>query len=300
MTVSLGRILVTGAAGQLGSYVLKQLHSQRQTVVAWSRRPNVELFGIRCQSVDLCNVDQVVEAFRAVQPDIVIHAAALSGVGDCFRDATRARQTNATATRLLADLADQQSCRFVYVSTDLVFDGRRSWYTETDCPAPLSIYGQTKATAEQAVLHHRRQLVLRISLLFGPSINGRPSFFQQQIDTLQSGQTCNLFQDEWRTPLALPVAAQGLLAAAASDVQGILHLGGAERLSRLEMGQQLARVLGRSEHLCQAICRDDVTTIEPRPRDTSLDCRLWDQTFPQVRRPSFDESLRAVSCGMPQ
>jgi dTDP-4-dehydrorhamnose reductase len=294
MANALGRILVTGASGQLGSYLLREMRSRDLPATAWSRRPNVELFGYRCRSVDLCEVDDVVTAFREAKPDVVIHAAAMSGVADCFRDPTHARRTNTTATRLLAELAERQPARFIYVSTDLVFKGTKQWYTETDCPAPLSVYGQTKAAAERGVLNHQHHLVLRISLLFGPSINDRPSFFHQQIESLQKGTPCSLFNDEWRSPLSLAVAAKGLLAAAASDVSGILHLGGTERMSRLEMGQRLARVLGKDERLCKAACRDDVPAAEPRPCDTSLSSELWDQVIRGLPRPGYEESLRSM------
>ncbi len=290
----LGRILVTGASGQLGSYILHELWQRGLSATAWSRRPNVESFGYRCHQVDLCEVDQVVEAFRAAKPDVVIHAAAMSGVGDCFRDPTQARRTNNTASRLLAELAQRQPARFVYVSTDLVFNGEKQWYQETDCPAPLSVYGQTKAAAERAVLAHPQHLVLRISLLFGPALNGRPSFFDQQIQSLRTGTACKLFEDEWRTPLSLQLGAQGLLTAAASDVSGILHLGGLERMTRLEMGQRLAQVLGVDQQLCMAVRREDVTAAEPRPRDTSLNCDLWQQTVPHFTRTNYEESLQAM------
>ncbi len=297
MSNALGRILVTGASGQLGSYLLRELRSRDLSATAWNHRPNVELFGYRCQNVDLCEVDEVVTAFREAKPDVVIHAGAMSGVGDCFRNPTQARRTNTTATRLLAELAARQPARLVYVSTDLVFDGAKQWYSEIDCPAPLSVYGHTKAGAERAVLDQQQHLVLRISLLFGPSINQRPSFFEQQIQALRDGATCKLFDDEWRTPLSLNVAAQGLLAAAAADVSGILHLGGAERMSRLEMGQRLACALGKDERLCQALSRTDVTAAEPRPCDTSLACKRWDETIRDFQRPSYEESLHAMGLG---
>jgi len=297
MANPLGRILVTGASGQLGSYLLRALRARHLSATAWSRRPNLELFGYRCHPVDLCETDQVVTAFRAARPDVVIHAAAISGVGACYRDPTVARRTNTTATRLLAELAQRQPARLVYVSTDLVFNGKGQWYRETDCPEPLSVYGQTKAAAERDVVHHPRHLVLRISLLFGPSLNGQPSFFQQQMDALRQGAACRLFEDEWRTPLALNVAAQGLITAAASEVEGILHLGGRERMSRLEMGQRLARVLGADERLCHPTKREDITTAEPRPRDTSLNCQQWDDTFGDVERPDFESSLRSLELG---
>ena len=294
MVNSHGRILVTGASGQLGSYLLRELRERSLSVVAWGLRPNTELYGYRCQSVDLRDVDAVVAAFRAANPDVVIHAAAMSGVTDCFRDPTQARRTNTTATRLLAELTDRHPARMVYVSTDLVFNGKKSWSCETDCPVPLSVYGQTKATAERAVLDHHHHLVTRISLLFGPSINGRPSFFDQTIQALKHHTPCKLFQDEWRTPLSLRVAANGLLAAAASDVTGILHLAGPERMSRLDMGQRLARFLHEDESVLEPSCRDDNPSVEPRPQDTSLKCDRWNELFPHVARPGYEDSLKAL------
>jgi dTDP-4-dehydrorhamnose reductase len=289
-----GRILVTGASGQLGSYLLRELQRRGWPAVAWSQRPDVELFGYRCQDVQLRDTDQVVGAFQAAAPQLIIHAAAMSGVADCYRDPGLARQTNVTATRLLVEMSEKHSARIVYVSTDLVFDGEKDLYSESDCPAPLSVYGQTKANAERCVLSNSRHLVLRVSLMFGPAINGRPSFFQQQLSALRANTPCRLFRDEWRTPLDLQTAATGVLDVAASDATGILHFGGPQRMSRLEMGQRLARHLGISASLIQAIDREDTPASEPRPRDTSLDSQRWCERFPGSPRLDYEVALQQM------
>ena len=80
MTSSLGRILVTGASGQLGSYLLRELRSRDLDAAAWNHQSNVTLFGFRCQNVNLSEPDEIITAFRTVKPNTVIHAGALSGV----------------------------------------------------------------------------------------------------------------------------------------------------------------------------------------------------------------------------
>jgi dTDP-4-dehydrorhamnose reductase len=294
MAASASKYLVTGASGQLGSYLVQALQRQQLPIVAWSRQPNTSVLGVPCESVDIRERDLVRAAFERARPDVVIHAAAMSGVGDCFRDPAGARQTNTNGTRFLADLADKHGIRILYVSTDLVFDGRHRDYRETDCPTPLSVYGQTKATAEREVLNQPNHVVVRVSLLFGPAINGRTSFFDQQIQAVRNGTPMTLFNDEWRTPVSLAQAAEGLITAAQSDVSGILHLGGSERMTRLEMGQRLARFLGRSEEIFQSASREDFPTSEPRPRDTSLNSGVWQATFPEFPRPAYEQALREM------
>jgi dTDP-4-dehydrorhamnose reductase len=286
------RFLVTGASGQLGAYLLRHLSGSEKSVTAWSGSRTGELFGATLQPVDLAKPDALADAFRRVHSEIVLHSAALARVADCHRDPERAHAVNARATALLAELCAGAGARLVLVSTDLVFDGEQAPYCETDPPAPLSVYGASKRAAEQAVLAWPRQAVARISLLFGPSLNGRPSFFDEQTAALRAGRPVTLFADEWRTPLDLDTAARALVALARSDFAGLLHLGGPQRLSRLEMGQHLADFLGADPGMIVAARRADLPAAEPRPRDVSLDSSRWRALFPDLPWPTFAAALR--------
>jgi dTDP-4-dehydrorhamnose reductase len=291
------RVLLTGATGQLGSYLLRELRQRDLTVESWSSREGANVLGLSCRHVDLRDVDRVSEAFREFKPDIVIHAAAVSSAAACLEDPTRARQVNSTATRVLAELAQKQHARLVFTSTDLVFDGRQGNYRETDAATPISVYGHSKAAAERCVVHCENQLALRISLLFAPSINGRPVFFDHQLEAVQQGSRCFLFEDEWRTPLSTQLAAEGILRVAETDIKGILHLAGPESISRFDMGQRLAKAIGVDPALVIANRRDDSEGDEPRPRDVSLCCDQWCNHFPDFPRLSYEESLRALGVG---
>jgi dTDP-4-dehydrorhamnose reductase len=276
------RILLTGASGQLGSYLRRELQGGDVTVWNSSRE------------VDLADADAVAAAFSAARPVLVLHAAALATVAECWRAPERAWAVNARGTELLAELADRAGARLLLVSTDLVFNGERGGYREADAVAPLSVYGRSKAAAERATLACRNGVVVRVSLLFGPTLAGRPSFFDQQVRSLRSGEPLTLFRDEWRTPISLPTAAQALVGIARSDHRGLLHLGGPERLSRLEMGQRLARSLGLSDAAIVPATRADAPAPEPRPRDTSLDSSLWRGLFPAAEWPAWDDAMRQV------
>jgi dTDP-4-dehydrorhamnose reductase len=285
------RLLVTGASGQLGSYLLRECLRRGETVIAWSGRRQGELFGCPLHPIELAEADAVASAFRDARPDAVVHTAALAGVSDCQRQPKRAEQINAQASTLLAELADRAKVPFLHISTDMVFDGEHAPYREGDAVAPLSVYGRTKAEAERAILAYPRAAVVRLPLLFGPTLLGGPNFFDQQVSALRQGHRLCLFRDEWRTPLSLAVAAQALLALLDDGTVGLLHVGGPERLSRLEMGQRLAAFLGCDPTGIVPASRNSVAAAEPRPADLSLDSSRWRSLFPCQTWPGWDEAL---------
>jgi dTDP-4-dehydrorhamnose reductase len=285
------RILVTGASGQLGGYLLRELRRREKTVIAWSGSRSGSLFGYTLRQVDLADKTAISAAFREAGPDGILHSGALASVADCQRDAERARMVNTLGSAMLAELAEEAAIRLVSVSTDLVFDGLRGGYREEDAVSPLSTYGRTKAAAEQAVLAYPGAAVVRVPLLFGPSLIGRPTFFDQQTTALREGRSLALFHDEWRTPLDFRTAALALIALLETDYVGLLHVGGPERLSRIEMGRRLAASLRCDPAAIVAVSRDSTPAAEPRPCDTSLDCSRWRRLWPQQPWPVWDDAL---------
>jgi dTDP-4-dehydrorhamnose reductase len=282
-------LLVTGASGLLGAYLLREARSGGEAVVAWSGSRAGEREGVALRPLDLADPGALASAFREARPDVIVHAAAISSAEACRRDPETARLVNTDATARLAALAAEAKVRLVFVSTDLVFDGEHAPYDEGAQPAPLSVYGQTKADAERAVLD-AGGTVARVSLLFGPSRAGRPGFFDQQLASLADGEPLTLFADEWRTPLAFHTAARGLIALARSAHTGVFHLGGPERMSRLEMGRRLAAFLRYDQPKIIPASRREAPG-EQRPRDVSLKSSRWRSLFPDAAPPVFEEAL---------
>lgn len=242
--------------------------------------------GVGQRTIDLKDAAGLAGAVREFRPDTVVHAAAMTAVGDCFARPNEAEACNVEATRVLADAAAGCGARLVYVSTDMVFDGAAAPYRETDAPRPLSVYGATKLRAEQAALMTNaaggRAAVVRLPLMYGRPLTDRPSTFVQQIDALRAGRPLRLFRDEYRTAIALCDAAAAVVAIARSDFAGVLHAAGPQRLSRLDLIVACARALGLSTSTIEAVSRLSAQAAEPRPEDLSLDASRFLALLPHA------------------
>jgi dTDP-4-dehydrorhamnose reductase len=283
---------VTGATGLLGGHLVPAL-----AAAGWEVFPFGGPTREGDRGIDLGDRATVESTLARIEPAVVIHTAALAAAADCVADPARARRVNVEATANLARGVRAIDGRLVHLSTDLVFDGERAPYTEGAPPAPVSIYGATKAEAEPAALTAADAVVVRTSLLFGPTRTARRGFFDAQIQAIEEGRPIVLFEDEWRTPLSLGAAADALVAIAASDLKGTIHLGGPERMSRWEMGDRLARHLGRSSSGIARGVRAAVTGGEPRPRDVSLDATAFRDRFPGIATAPFEAECVRMGIG---
>jgi dTDP-4-dehydrorhamnose reductase len=296
------RVLVTGSGGHLGRYVLNELQRMRGSVgyvSAWSGPHTATTEGLGGNRVDLTDAEQVERSLERDRPDVIFHGAAMSRVDQCHQQPSLAREVNTLATARLVKWAECHGARILLVSTDMVFDGTAAPYGEEATPQPLSEYGRTKWEAEQAVLAYHGGMVARVSLLFGTSNDGRETFFDRQLQAIRLQQHCRLFEDEWRTPLATHVAARALCRLGLSERSGLVHVGGPERMSRLEMGIRLARFLGCSADCIVATRQEDLTAPEPRPRDVSLDSGRFRNWFPEWKSPSYEQALDELLPGTP-
>ncbi len=286
------RILVTGASGRLGSTLLDHLVRQRRhEVVAWGGSAAVARGTIAIRPVDLADPPALARALAEDDPDAIVHAGALSSADAVHRDPERGRAVNVESTRILAEWAGARRRRLVFTSTDLVFDGSRSWWREDDEARPVLAYGQTKLDAEAHVRAIDRGLVARLSLLFGPNGSGRPDFFSQAVQALRQGEPRGFFHDEFRTPLDYRTAAEALVRLLESEAVGIVHVAGRERLSRFDLMKRTAAALGLDLELVRSASQSDITLPEPRPSDASLDTTRLTEILPNLNRPTLETAL---------
>lgn len=254
------KVWVTGANGFIGNAVV-----EASRVYA----PDVKIVALARRDVELADFDSVFEKFRCDKPDVIIHCAAMARSTDCQANPSLARKINTDATAHLAAVA--QDVGFIFLSTDMVFDGRKGNYVETDTPNPLSIYAETKLAAEQIVSRNPRHTIVRCSLVAGRSPKGSHSFNEDLQAAWKAGKTAKLFHDEYRTPIPAPVAARAIWEIVTLNLTGLFHLAGAEKFSRVQLGELVA---ARHPELTPRIepCSLREYQGPPRPADASLNC----------------------------
>ncbi|MDP8956752.1 MAG: dTDP-4-dehydrorhamnose reductase [Actinomycetota bacterium] len=259
------RLLVTGAGGQLGG----ALRAVRPSGTFLTR-----------SELDVTDDDAVADAVEEHRPDVIVHAAAWTRVDEAESRSVEARAVNVGGTTAVVRAASKVDAVVVYPSTDYVFAGdRRRPYVEEDERSPRSVYGRTKALAEDVVADYPRHLVVRTSWLFGQGRN----FVRAILDLAANQDTLDVVGDQIGRPTYAPDLAAGLLALADQGATGTFHLaGGGEPCSWAELADAalasavVAKVVPRKA-VVTPITTEQYRTkfggaIAPRPPYSVLDC----------------------------
>ncbi|NYE34905.1 dTDP-4-dehydrorhamnose reductase [Nocardioides cavernae] len=242
------RLLVTGGrSGYLGRHVVAAAAAAGHEVVA-----------VGSADADVRDRAAVLGLLRRHRPDAVVHTAYVQSDGE----------VTGTGAAHVAQAAADVGARMLLVSSDVVFGGSDRPYDESSVPDPVSAYGRAKVVAETATLASSGDAVVaRTSLVLG---DGR-SQHEALVHALAGGADGVLFDDERRCPVHVEDLAAALVELAGSDVRGVLHLGGADAMSRLEMGRLVARRDGLDPGALRAGRRADLP--DPGPIDVRLDSR---------------------------
>jgi dTDP-4-dehydrorhamnose reductase len=270
--MNMKKLLITGASGFLGWH-LCQLAQPEWNVYGTYSICAVNIPDTTLLKLDLTKFEQLQETFYTLQPDAVIHAAAMSQPNQCQDHPERSHQINVTSAWNLAGLCADLNIPFAFTSSELVFDGQNPPYRESDPVCPINLYGEQKVAAENGILErYPDAIICRMPLMFG-AVPHAQSFIQPFIERIRTGQVLNLFTDEIRTPVSGTSAAKGILLAL-NKAKGLLHLGGPDRLSRYEMGLMLVEVLQLSNANLNPCKQADVPMSAPRAKDVSMDSSL--------------------------
>jgi dTDP-4-dehydrorhamnose reductase len=266
------KILVTGGSGLLGQYLNISLTRKFELFTIFWRNPG------NCPDYDSARVNILDEnelkiIFQGVNPDVVIHTAAITTPIQRENQSTKDYfDLNVTTTKNIASLCEAHNSKLIYISTDLVYAGYRGSFLREDAKLiPASLYAETKLVGENKVKEFTdNYLILRTALLYGFGLNHSKCHFHFMFDELRNKRPVKLFTDQFRTPISLQDATRTVVELAQMDVKSeTINVGGTERVSRYEMGEMLCSTAGFDKNLLHKITMDDVTNF-PKVEDVSL------------------------------
>lgn len=263
------KLLITGISGFLGSHFITK-KDPKWTFIGLYHQHSIANKSLETYGIDLMDRVALGQLLGQIQPDAVLHLAALSQANFCAKHPDLSLAINVTASIHLAEYCQAQSIPYLFTSSDLVFCGQNAPYKEQDVPNPVNLYGEHKVMAEKAILSvYPEAIVARLPLMYGRS-ESAANFMTNWIVDLQAGKSIGAFTDEFRTSAPAISVMDGLLLLLQKSVNGIWHLGGPKRQSRYDFAIEMAAYLNLPSDLIRPVLQKDISMAAERPADVSL------------------------------
>ena len=260
------RILITGAFGQLG-YALQTTLSKNSDYELICTGRNI-LEGQKGIPIDIRNQVGLKEVINSTSPDLVVNLAAMTNVDACEKNPKLAGEINVAG---LQHICDSFSGKIIQLSTDYVFDGKAGPYKEEDQVCPVSIYGKTKLASEHILLDSNlNNLVVRGNVLYDYSSHTNASFLNWVVLSLKEGKEIKVVEDQYNNPTWTRSMADIIYLCISNDINGIIHWGDADHLSRYDFSKIIAEKFSLDSSLITPILTEELDQIATRPLQSGL------------------------------
>jgi len=240
------KILILGGSGLVGTALQSVAHLRGYSVVAPGH-----------SEVDLTDPEALDAYITQTDADVIINSAAVISIDSLEQDPIPAWQINTVAAGVIARAASKRpGSTLIYLSTQLVFDGTKVFYAESDATSPTTTYGITKYEGEVltrhfATLGHIRHHIVRTALVYGEK---RKTFVDEVAKTLKEGKTFEAATDQYSNPTRASDLAEAIFTHfidvdADSGVFHLINQTPERGVSRYEIAQEIAKIVGASRAL---------------------------------------------------
>ena len=300
------RILVTGARGQLGKAVIRELLGENQdfdfklmltvsndaswnSLYNWMKDEGLSDARAEITALDIRDYYLVKAALSSFMPDVVINCVAYTAVDDCEDREEEARLVNETGVKNLALVAKEIGAVLVHISTDYVFDGNgTSPYTEDEEANPVNAYGRTKVLGERAVFENmEKYFIIRTAWLYGEGKN----FVKTMISLSEKNKTLRVVSDQIGSPTSANELARFIVYLIQTDKYGIWHGVCDGSTSWYEFTKEIMKLTGKEEVEVLPIKSEEYRTKAKRPYFSVLsNKKMHNETDFKIK--SWEEALK--------
>ncbi len=261
-------VFITGIAGLLGSNSAYLLRDRYNVFGIDKNVVNMENVSIEMDSA--LNTYKIEELLLSNNIDVFLHCAALVNVDACEKMTAYADLVNYQLTENLRRCCSKHNIKFVFISTDAVYDGNKQGLnTEDDIPSPVSVYGKTKLMAENVVLEDSSSLVLRTNM-YGYNYRDKNSFGEWVLQALNSEEELNMFNDICFSPILVNKLTEVIELAIKKDLCGLYNVGCSGSISKYELGVAIQKAFDLSG-IINSTSSDSFDFLAPRTKNMGLD-----------------------------
>ena len=307
MEITKKTVLVTGCNGFIGKTFIEDF-SDKYNIIGIDKKKSISNKGnFKEYVLDICDTKAVEEIIIKHKVQYIIHTAAEKALIICENHKEEAYESNYKATLRLVEVAEKHHAKFIFISSDQVFDGTGSNYSEDAEVAAINYYGELKIMAEEHLKKIKNCAICRTALVFGTIPPEQHEYFdsvkmqqelavqgyivQQTKYCLENKLPINLPGNEFISPTHVKLLAKQLDAVIQRDASGILHCCGKDHISRYEMGKLVAQKYNLDDRYING--GDGKNPL--RPQDVSLDCNYTEEQL-GFKFPSFKEMLEVYDC----
>lgn len=270
------RVLITGAAGLFGNGLTHVFVTEHI------------VFPVTHAVADTTNASAIRELFAKLEPEIVIHAAAIADPDTCEADPALAISVNVDGTRNVVEAAREIGAAVAFISTDSVFDGKKTTpYIETDATNPNTVYGRTKVQGEEIVRTLPAHWIFRVPVLFG---FGKVKFVEKGLIKLSKDEEFPAAVDQVASTAYTLDAARKIMELVDARMYGVFHIANSGSCSRYELARRAAGLAGLNPALVTGKQRSEIGNRAERLQYSVLEMRALKQRGIAAPRP-WEEAL---------
>ncbi len=284
------KIFIIGASGLVGSNCMQWLQKDPDMNVVGS---HFSFATIDTEYFNVFNPAGSTFDLAAFAPDVIIHTGALTHVDHCETHPEESFHHTVESTIAALELAEKYHSKFVYISTDYIFDGEAGPYREYDATNPLSVYGKHKLQAEEIIREKTDDhLILRITNVYGDEVRGK-NFIAFLARSAQTGEerTLRLPVDQYATPINARDIAKFVCQLIKDDKQGTYHLASDEYLNRVELAKKVLDYFPSSRMKIEAALSCELGQAAPRPLKGGLKTDKIKNEYPELKFTTVEDYL---------
>ncbi|MBC8322719.1 MAG: SDR family oxidoreductase [Candidatus Marinimicrobia bacterium] len=265
------KVLITGSSGQLGaSLQLNDYDVMRTDIFPQGDQENFTI-------LDITNELHVKNLLEAEKPDVIVHLAAMTNVDGCERNPDQAQLINVKGTE---NLLNSFSGKFIFVSSDYVFDGENGPYIEEDDVNPINVYGKTKLESEESVRRLSNDwIILRTNVVWNIGGNFKASFADWVVDELQNNRLIRIVADQWNNPAWTVDIGNVIETMIKHDGKGLYHHGSSRVINRYDFACMIANVYELNTSLIEPITTKELNQTAKRPLKCGLITKKLENDF---------------------